>query len=519
MRMTNSIPDLPHDTAPHRDDHLLWGFAGACFLLHLLFLNRYGIFRDELYYLACADHMAWGYVDQPPLSIAVLWLTRALLGDSLWAIRLPSALALAATVWLTGWLAWEASGKRSAQALAMLAALIAPVYLGIGHFFSMNAFDILFWTASICVLMRALTDPRPSLWVWLGVLLGLGLLNKISVLWLTAGITAGLVLTPYRRQFLTPGPWIAAGVAGLIFAPHVAWQVANGWPTREFIHNATTQKMADMPAGPFLAAQVLLLHPITAPLWLTGLIWSLTSRQAGRWRVGAIAFVTAALILIVNGKSRAEYLAPAYPILFATGAAAWERFWEVRQIRWLPRLAFGVIALLGLIFLPLALPVLPVPVFVRYAQALHVAPPHEEKGGLGVLPQHFADMFGWRELAAAVADVYHRLPASERAECAIYTSNYGEAGAIDYFGRRYGLPRALSGHNNYWLWGTHDWNGQTLIVVNTLSQREQQFASVQQVTTVPNPLSMPFEQDLPIYVARRLQPSVATFWAGAKAYR
>jgi 4-amino-4-deoxy-L-arabinose transferase-like glycosyltransferase len=517
--MTNQTNDTA-PASPAHDWRLWWGFAGVSLLLHLLVLTRYGIFRDELYYLACTDHLGWGYVDHPPFSIGVLWLTRALLGDSLWALRLPPALATAAVVVLTGWLAREAGGRRGAQSLAMLAALIAPVYLALGHIFSMNAFDILFWTAAICVLMRLLAAPRSSLWLWLGVLLGLGLLNKISVLWLILGITAGLLLTPYRRLFLTAGPWIAGSIAGLLFAPHLVWQIANGWPTLEFIHNATSQKMAAVSAVQFIGSQLLILHPVTAPLWLTGLLWSLFSRQAQRWRVGAILYVTVGLILIVNGKSRAEYLAPAYPMLFATGAVVWERFWEARQLRWLPAVSLGVMGTSGLLFLPFSLPILPVRTFVRFAQALHSAPPHEEKGSLGVLPQYYADMQGWEELTAAVAEVYHQLPPGEQAGCAISTSNYGEAGAIDYFGRRYGLPRAVCGHNSYWLWGTHGWKGQALIVVNTMSRRAQElFESVQQMTSVRLPLSMPYEQDVPIYVARGLKIPVDTAWSGAKLYR
>src|SRR5262249_23045818 len=204
------------------DAGLRWIFAGAAFLLHLLFLTRYGIFRDELYYLACADHMAWGYVDHPPLSIAVLWLTRAMLGDALWAIRLPPAMALAAVGGLTGWLTREAGGGKGAQALAMLAALVAPVYLAVGHFFSMNAFDVVLWTAVFCVLSRLLQAPRLALWFWVGALLGLGLLNKLSMLWLIAGVGVGLLATPQRRLFLTPGPWLAAAVAALPCAPHIA---------------------------------------------------------------------------------------------------------------------------------------------------------------------------------------------------------------------------------------------------------------------------------------------------------
>jgi Dolichyl-phosphate-mannose-protein mannosyltransferase len=518
--METGILETSAPVAPAAGNRLLWGGAGVTLLLHLLVITHYGIFRDELYYLACADHLAWGYVDHPPLSIAILWLTRAVLGDSLWAIRLPPALAFAATVALTGWLTREAGGKRGAQILAMLIVLLTPVYLGVGHYFSMNAFDTLLWTLALCLLMRLLVAPRPELWLWLGITLGLGLLNKISVLWLLAGITVGLLCTPYRRVFATPGPWIAAVVAGVLFLPHVVWQVHNGWPTREFIHNATTLKMAAVPPAQFLLAQLLQMNPLFAPLWLTGLLWSLTSRASGRWRVGGIVFLTVMVILLVNGKSRSMYLAPAYPVLFATGAVAWERWWKARKWDWMPPLAFGLLLAGGIASLPFALPVLPVTRYIRYSAAIGIKPPQEEKGMAPLLPQFYADMHGWEEMAEAVARVYHELPPSQQAECAIYASNYGEAGAIDYFGKKYGLPRAICAHNNYWLWGTQGWNGSTLIVLNTMSaQSQEQFDSVRQVAAVPNPLGMPYEQDMPIYVAHHLKAPIVAVWQSAKHYQ
>lgn len=518
--METDIIQTSAPAAPAADNRLLWAGAGLTLLLHLLVITRYGIVRDELYYLACANHLAWGYVDHPPLSIAILWLTRAVLGDTLWAIRLPPALARSATVALTGWLTREAGGKRVAQTLAMLISLLTPIYLGVGHYFSMNAFDILFWMLALCLLMRLLAAPHPKLWLWLGVTLGLGLLNKISVLWLMAGITLGLLCTPYRRVFITSGPWFAAVIAGLLFLPHVVWQVVNGWPTREFIHNATTLKMAAMPPAQFLLAQLLQMNPLFAPLWLTGLLWSLTSRTAGRWRVGSLVFLTVLLILLVNGKSRPMYLAPAYPILFATGAAAWERGWEARHWRWIPGLAFGLLSAGGLALVPIMLPVLPVTLFLRYSDLIGIKPPQEEKGRAPLLPQFYADMHGWEEMTARVARVYHDLPPSQQAECAIYASNYGEAGAIDYFGKKYGLPRAICAHNNYWLWGTRGWNGNTLIILSTMSaQSQRQFDAVQQVATVLNPLGMPYEQNLPIYVAHHLKASVVIAWQAAKHYQ
>jgi len=214
-------------------------FAALKLLLHALALTHWGYFRDEFYYLACARHLAWGYVDQPPFSIAVLALVRATLGDSLWAIRALPALAGAATVLFTGLTVRELGGGRTAQALACFAAVLPPVWLVVDHYFSMNAFDTLFWTLAAWLLLRALAGGGTRTWAVLGVVLGLGLLNKASMLWFAGGAFLGLAASPLRGTLRTRGPWLAAAIAAALFAPHVAWQVAHGWPTLEFMRNAT----------------------------------------------------------------------------------------------------------------------------------------------------------------------------------------------------------------------------------------------------------------------------------------
>ena len=200
-------------------------FAALKLLLHALAYSNFGYFRDELYYIACSDHLAWGYVDQPPLSIALLALNRALFGDSLLALRWLPALAGAGTVLVTGLLARELGGRRFAQALACLAAVLPPVWLVVDHFFSMNAFDTFFWSLAALLLLRALDGGRTRTWVALGLVLGLGLLNKTSMIWFVGGAFLGLVLTPHRRLLATRGPWLAAALAALLFLPHVLWQM------------------------------------------------------------------------------------------------------------------------------------------------------------------------------------------------------------------------------------------------------------------------------------------------------
>ena len=275
--------------------------AAAKLVLHLLWANGYGYFRDELYYIACARHLAWGYVDHPPLSVAVLAGVRAALGDSRPALRLLPALVGAAVVLLAGWLAREIGGGRVAMVLAAIAALVAPVYLAIDHFYSMNALEGLFWTVAVCLVARILRMRGVVTWqTWavLGVVLGLGLLNKASLLWLIGGVFLGLVLTPQRRLLRSPGPWLAVVIAAALLAPHVVWQIDNGWPTREFMQNATGEKMAAISPLAFLRAQIDDMHPLNAlargsPGWVrcsSGSVWprsapwgSPTSRSSCSW--------------------------------------------------------------------------------------------------------------------------------------------------------------------------------------------------------------------------------------------
>jgi len=487
-------------------------------LLHVAFAQGYGYFRDEFYYLACADHLAWGYVDHPPLSVALLFVARGLLGDSLLAIRLLPALAHALTVWLAGAMARELGGSRFARAMAMTATLIAPEYLSLGSVYSMNAFDVLIWAASAWVLMRLLKQDRPGLWAVLGLLLGLGLLNKISVLWLGAGLAVGLALA--RRDLLRrPGPWIAAAIALLLFLPHLLWQLREGWPTLEFIRNATGQKMAGIGALEFTLAQVMNLHPLTFPIWLAGLVFLLATRAGRPFRPLGILYLVVFALLVVNQKSRTGYLAPAYTMLFSAGSVVVAGLLERRGSRVArPTILAGLIVG-GALTAPLAMPVLPVESYIRYARLLGQTPSTEEKKEIGALPQFFADMQGWDRMVAAVARAYRALPEEDRARVGIFASNYGEAGAIDLLGRRLGLPAAVSGHNNYWHWGPRGHSGDPLLVLVPSRERlDAIFESVEQVETIECGHCMSYENHRPVFLCRRPRVSLVELWPQVKHY-
>ncbi len=473
-------------------------------------------FRDEFYYLACSHRMAWGYVDQPPLSIALLWMVRHLAGDSLLVLRVTAALASAATVALTGSIARRFGASPFGETLAMIATAVAPTLLAVGSFYSMNVLDLLLWAVAVRVLIRVLDRPATAAWLVLGLVLGLGLENKISVLWLGAGIAAGLLLTSSRRLLLTPGPWLAAVLAALLFAPHVLWQIAHGWPTLEFIRNASRGKMqTNTPLG-FLSAQVLDMNPFTLPIWLGGLLALLFTPWLARYRALGISFVAVAAILVANRTSRSEYLAPAYPLLFAAGGAAIERVLTSRPLR---IAAACLVIAAGALSAPLALPILPVDAYVRYSRALGVAPATEEKKDLGRLPQFFADRQGWDRFVDQVAAAVDRLSPSERARAAIFVGNYGEAGAIELLGRSRGLT-AISGHNNYWLWGPAGRTGDVLLVVSrSRLAQEEKFASVELGGTVDCGDCMPYENGQSIFICRGLKaPLLPERWPSLKHY-
>jgi hypothetical protein len=501
-----------------RADGTLLALGAAKVLLHATAIDRYGWFRDELYYLVCARHPAAGYVDQPPLSIWILGLVRALFGESLLAVRLLPALAGAATVFLTGRIARELGGGRFAQALAALAALITPVFLGTDHYYSMNTFDILIWTVAALLALRAIASERPSTWLLLGVVLGLGLLNKISVMWLIAGLGAGILVSPQRRALLTPWPWCAIGIALVMFAPNIVWQVTHGWPTLEFMRNATGRKMVAVSPLGFMGGQVLSMNPVTLPLWLGGLLWLLFSRAGREGRPLAVMYLAVALFLTAGGRSRASYLAPAYVTLYAAGSVAFERITAARP-RMLRASAVALVAALGLVALPMALPVLPVDTYIAYAKALGMAPSTEEHHRMGLLPQHYADMFGWPELVDEVEKAYRSLAPEERARCSIFAQNYGEAGAITVLGAGRGLPPALSGHNNFWLWGPGTRSAEVMIIVGgDPEDNSKVFREVTRVGTATSKYAMPYEQDMPIYVGRGLKIPVSELWPMVRRY-
>ncbi len=491
--------------------------ALATFAVHAACGARYGAFRDEMYFVVCGEHLAWGYVDQPPLIAAVARLAHLAFGTWVPGWRLLPWLASAATVWLAGRLATRLGGGASAALLASAAAATSPVLLGLGHYLTMNAFEPLLWTALALVLARLAAGEPRSLWLAAGALVGLGLLTKYSMGYFAVCLGLGLLLVPERRLLLDRGVLLAAALALLLCLPNLAWQAGQGFPFLELVRRGQLYKNAPFAPGSFLLSLLLEPGPLGAPVWLGGLAWLTGVRAARPFRfLGLGALLLLAFLLVSRGKP--YYLAPALPTLFAAGGVAWE---GLLHPRWSRVAAPALVAAGGLALSPLAIPVLPVEGFLRWQAALGVRQQPTERLALGVLPQIYADQLGWPELASGVARVFARLPPGERERAAVFAQNYGEAAALDLYGRPLGLPPAASGHNQYFLWGPPPGRGEVVVVVS--DEREDcgggTYRRRELGARLPeSPWVMPYESGRWIWICREPTVPLTALWPRLRHY-
>jgi hypothetical protein len=491
--------------------------GAACLLVHLVANAHYDVFRDELYFIVCGLHPAFGYVDQPPLIPLIAATSYKLFGTALTPLRLVPALAMSATVALTADFARLLGGGRFAQTLAGLCVLLAPALLAGGVLLSTDCLQALSWLACAWILARLAESGDERWWLAFGAVVGVSFESKYLIVLYMAALAVGVVATPLRRSLARPWIYAGAALALAIALPNVVWQAQHGWPFIEIGRaDAGSKSVGRSPVG-FLLQQALFVGPASAPVWLAGL-WRLAAwPPRPSLRAPAIAYVMLiAIFIVANGK--AYYVAPIYPVLFAAGGLAWEA-WLKRSIA--RGAAIAIVGALGLVAAPTVLPLLPPDALIAYMQASGFSPKvtQTERMKLSALPQYFADMFGWREMAAAVAAVYRGLPPDERTQAVFYAPNYGEAAALEVYGPALGGPPAISGHNNFFLWGPGAASGAIVITVAADAGRLSAFYDdVRPAGRIENPYAMPYESGLTIWVLRRPRAPLADIWGALKHY-
>jgi hypothetical protein len=362
------------------------------------------------------------------------------------------------------------------------------------------------------VLIRIVNTGNERLWLWFGVLAGLGLETKHSMLIFGFALVAGLVLTPQRKHLFNRWLVLAGLLAFVLFLPNLLWNIQHHFPFLELQENIRRDnRNVSLSLGSFFGQEALAMLPLSAPIWIAGLGWLLR----GRYRALALAWgIAAAIIFAMN--PRVYYLFPAFPMLFAAGSVQFETWLSRPRLAWIKPVYCALMVLMGTLLAPTVLPLLPPETYIRYVRATHLQPPPIENARLGPLPQLFADQFGWEDMAAAVARVYYTLPADIRARTAIFGQNYGQAGAIDLFGPKYGLPPAISGHQNYFLWGPRGATGESMIVMGDRQPvLESKFARVQKMAHVAHPYAMPYEH-IDIFYCQGFKLPLADAWPKLK---
>ncbi len=488
------------------------------FFLLLIFAGNYGLFRDEFYYIECSKNLSWGFVDQQPFSALMLAISRLIFGESIFGVRIFAYAAGSATVFISGLTAKELGGGKFAQILTAICVLFSGVLLGTSGYYSMNAFDIFFSAILFWLLIRLVNTDNKKLWFFIGLLFGIGLQNKLTFLFLGFGLFVGLLLTPNRKYFKSVELWMGAIIAMLIFLPNIIWQILFDFPTIEFMRNAAMYKNQPMGLIEFTMNSMLELNPGFAPFILTALYFLFFHPHGKKYSlIGWIFLSVFAVFVLNNGKP--YYMGVLYPVVLAAGITGFEFISNKFGAAWLKPAAIVWIIPFTILITPFAIPVLAVDDFLKFQNVTGIKPASGERAELGSLPQFYADRFGWEELARQVSDIYKSLPDSSRQHAFVYAQNYGQAGAIDYYSTKYDLPKVISGHNNYWLWGyTDNFDGSTVIVIgSTLEDNLEFFEDVELAAQHRNPLAMPFE-NVDIFICRNLKVTPAELWRLTRLY-
>ena len=487
--------------------------------LHLYPLPRYGYLADELYFIACSRHMAWGYVDQPPLVAVTAWMS-APAGYNLFALRILPAIAAVLAVWVASRIARELGGGGFAQTLAALATTMVPAYLLLGNMLATTSFEPFCWTLFVYFVIRLIRSGDPRYWLAIAAIFTLGMYAKYSMILLAAAAGIGLLLTRERRVFASPWFAAAAGIAFVALLPNALWQWSHGWPFLGVLHGDYAHrhpfqsglmleyKNTLKNTVAFVVEQFLYTHPVVAVIWLAGLgsIVFRSSLRDLRWLPIAYALLLAVAVVT---EAKGYYIVAIYASLVAVGSITIESWLRSAAAR---VAAVALVLAVTVPVVPLVVPVLPIGAFISYSQFLHLT------GQNGTQPKLvqplYAEEFGWQDFTKKVADIYHSLPPAQRAKTGIFADTSGDAGALALFGPRYGLPAVIGSQNNFYLWGPDGYDGSSLIVVGATEQDtvRKYFRKMQLVATISNPYKWVVQGPDPVYLCSEPVAPLAQIW-------
>ena len=474
-----------------------------------------GYFRDELYFIALSKKLAFGYVDVPPLSPLLLAIVRSIFGTSIFSVHLLPAIMAALVMFLAYRMVKIFGGNFFAQFVTLI--IITPLVISKGSLFTYTAFNFFIWNLLLYLLLKLIVSENKNYWIYFGIVAGLGILTKFTVLFLGFGIVCAMVTTTYRKHLKYPQFWFAGLIALLLASPYVMWNYYHGFPTLEFFSNYAHHKLIPLSLTSYVKDEIMSIPFIFMPVLFLGIYYFLIGKNGKRFRLLGIAFI---IILIISRlmHTRLDLFSPYYPILIAGGAVLLEKILRNPKFIYLKAAYIGAIILFVLYALPNIKPVLPLNIYLKYFNQ----PTSSSEGWkIGVLKQEYADMFGWKELAEKVAKIYNSLPPDERAKTAIFAQNYGEAAAISFFGKKYGLPEPISGHNQYYIWGPGNYNNGPMIIVQNepIEHYKKIFKYVKLADRTNNKYCMPYENNLPIWLCKKPKVDLKSTWPTTKNYR
>jgi len=468
---------------------------------------EYGYFRDELYYIALSHHLDWGYIDVPPLLPLCIALLRYTIGNSLFALHLFSAMTGVVILIFTWMMVKKMGGKLFAQVLALVCVTFAPYYIATESMCNYDCLEKLFWVLALYFLVALLTSENKKYWIYFGIAVGLGLMSKFDMLWLGVGIVIALILTSQRKYFLTYQFWLGGIITLFIVSPYLIWIVNNDFLTLEYFVNYSSQTQ---PITIFerIKEQTWALNPLTLPVWIIGLYYFLFNKTGKKFRLLGITFV-AVMFLCVILHTKFYLSMPYYIVLFAGGAVCTESFFAERY-KASCSIYIVLIAVVGLFFIPYVRPILIIPTFIKYAKIVdHILPDFQTERDVKqtIIPQHFADRFGWEEMAAEFGRICNSLSEEERKSAVIVVRNYGEVGALDFYREKYNLPPVICGHLQYYLWKPKDISEKIVNISMRfpIDDLRKTFFNVKQVGMTYCEYAIYYENNQPVYLSKNFK--------------